>query len=72
MSCLKCGGRLVPEKLYVKEGLFNGFRCIMCGDVIDKQIIENRKFQKEGLSWGTREMIFLGQDLVIGVDQKMH
>ena len=72
MSCLKCGGRLAPERLHVRGGVFDGFRCIMCGDVIDEQILENRKIQGRELTWDTGEMIFLDQDLVRGVAQKKH
>jgi hypothetical protein len=72
MSCLKCGGRLAPERLYARGGVFNGFRCIMCGDVIDEQILENRKIQGRELTWDTGEMIFSDRDLVRGVAQKKH
>ena len=70
MSCLRCGGKLTPEKFYVQEGVFDGWRCIMCGEIIDEQILENRKFQYGGLSWDTGERIFLDRDLVIDVTQK--
>jgi hypothetical protein len=73
MPCLRCGGKLAPERVLVKGGkIFDGWRCIMCGDVIDEQILENRGLQKGVLRWDTGEIISLDRDLVIGVVQKKH
>ena len=71
MSCLKCGGRLTRERFYTEQGLFDGFRCVICGDVFDDLVLQHRKFQKGGITCLEEEMIFLDQDLVIGAIQKM-
>ena len=73
MNCPRCGAKFVtPERFYGEDGIFDGWRCIMCGDVFDEVILERREIQRSGgLLWDTREeMIFLDQDLVIGVSQK--
>jgi hypothetical protein len=71
MCCPKCGGKVTPEKLHTEQGLFDGWRCIMCGDVFDELILEHRKFQKGESSCNQEEMIFSDQDLAIDVFQKM-
>lgn len=70
MICIRCGGKVIPQKFYGEEGIFDGWRCIMCGDVFDEVILEHRGILNGGLSWNTGEMIFLDRDLVIGVTQK--
>jgi hypothetical protein len=40
--CHRCGGILVYEKYYGLEEQFWGWRCIGCGDIIDRIILENR------------------------------
>ena len=70
MNCPRCGGKVTPEKFYGEQGVFDGWRCIMCGDVFDEVILERRKVQRRELLWQTGEMIFLDRDLVIGVTQK--
>ena len=33
---------MVCEKFYSEEGEFFGWRCVVCGEVIDHVILENR------------------------------
>jgi hypothetical protein len=42
MRCHRCGGKMVYEKFYGEEGQFYGWRCIFCGEIVDKVISENR------------------------------
>jgi hypothetical protein len=42
MKCHRCGGKLVYEKFCANQGQFYGWRCIFCGEIIDKVILENR------------------------------
>lgn len=37
---------MVHEKLYYKVDPLGGWRCLFCGDYIDRVIQENRKFLK--------------------------
>jgi uncharacterized Zn finger protein len=69
--CPRCGGQLTKEELHTEQGVFDGSRCIMCGDVFDELILEHRKFQKGESSCNQEEMIFSDQDLAIDVFQKM-
>ena len=46
MKCSRCGGIMVYEKLYYKADQLGGWRCLFCGDYIDRVIQENRKFLK--------------------------
>jgi len=40
--CLKCNGTLVPESVDTQEGFSRTLRCVMCGEVVDPVILENR------------------------------
>jgi hypothetical protein len=42
MKCHRCKGSMVYEKFYGEEGEFSGWRCLVCGEVIDQVILENR------------------------------
>jgi len=45
-SCPKCGGKVTPEKIHSSQGAFDGWKCIMCGDVFDELVLEHRKLQR--------------------------
>jgi uncharacterized Zn finger protein len=68
--CPRCGGQLTKEELHTEQGVFDGSRCIMCGDVFDELILEHRRFQKGELTC-EEKTISSDQDLVIDVDQMM-
>ncbi len=42
MKCYRCGGVMVLEKFYGISEDFLGWRCIFCGEIVDKVILENR------------------------------
>lgn len=46
MKCSKCGGMMVYEKFQSKEDNFFGWRCIFCGEIVDRVILENRLGQR--------------------------
>lgn len=46
MNCHRCGGVMVYEKFYASHEHFSGWRCILCGDVVDQVILENRHWNK--------------------------
>lgn len=56
MVCPRCGGKVIPEKFYGDQGIFDGWRCIMCGDVFDEQILEHRKIQSGELLCTMKEL----------------
>ncbi len=42
MKCDRCGGSMAYEKFYGQAEDFFGWRCILCGEIIDRVILENR------------------------------
>jgi len=42
MRCNRCNGMMVYEKFYENCEHFFGWRCIVCGEIIDQVILENR------------------------------
>ena len=42
MRCQRCGGLMVYEKYYYSTEQFWGWRCVHCGEVIDRVILEHR------------------------------
>ena len=46
MKCRRCNGSMVLEQFYSEQGDFLGWRCIICGDIIDQVILENRHGRK--------------------------
>lgn len=48
MTCTKCDGLMVSERIVDLQGMssdlcVDGYRCLLCGDVIDATILEHRK-----------------------------
>jgi len=43
MKCNRCGSVMVYERFYGPDELFLGWRCILCGEIVDQLILENRK-----------------------------
>ena len=43
MKCHRCGSVMVYEKFYGHHEQFLGWRCILCGDIVDQVILENRQ-----------------------------
>jgi hypothetical protein len=46
MKCHRCGGAMVFERFYGASDQFSGWRCILCGEIVDPVIFENRLSQK--------------------------
>ena len=42
MKCHRCNGAMVYEKFYSEDGDFFGWRCVVCGEIIDQVILKNR------------------------------
>ena len=42
MKCHRCNGYMVYEQFDSEEGEFVGWRCIVCGDIVDEVILRNR------------------------------
>ncbi len=46
MKCHRCGGVMVFEKFYSTSEDFLGWRCVICGEIVDQVILENRNGKK--------------------------
>jgi hypothetical protein len=46
MKCYRCGGIMVHEKVYSKAELLGIWKCVLCGEYVDRVILENRQYQK--------------------------
>ncbi len=44
VKCQRCGGIMAYEKFYGNCEQFFGWRCVVCGDIVDKVIMENRLY----------------------------
>ena len=42
MRCYRCEGMMIYEKFYGDCEHFFGWRCIVCGEIIDQVILKNR------------------------------
>ncbi len=49
MCCHRCGGRMIFEKYYDLNSIFYGWRCVMCGEIIDPVILLHRLSQDADL-----------------------
>ena len=52
MSCVRCHGLMVPTRLEEAAGVtsggsLSGWKCLLCGEVIDSVITANRKHPQE-------------------------
>ncbi len=52
MTCERCNGLMVSEQICDLRGTSGdlsvvGYRCLLCGDVVDKTILANRRSSSE-------------------------
>ncbi len=50
MKCHRCNGTMAFERFYSEEGDFLGWRCVVCGEVIDYVILVNRYRNKQQMA----------------------
>jgi hypothetical protein len=43
MKCHRCGSLMVYERFYGPHEHFLGWRCVLCGEIVDQVILENRQ-----------------------------
>jgi hypothetical protein len=46
--CSRCGGKMVYESFLGPYEQFSGLKCVICGEVIDPIILQNRQLMKDG------------------------
>lgn len=54
MTCDRCEGLMVSERIYDFQGMgsdlcVNGYRCLLCGNLVDATILENRRRSTEAV-----------------------
>ena len=42
MKCYRCDGIMIYEKFYGLYEHFWGWKCLLCGEIVDEVIMENR------------------------------
>ena len=48
MKCNCCGGPMLYDQFFSSSDAFWGWKCLMCGEIIDPVILENRRLMREG------------------------
>jgi hypothetical protein len=54
MKCHRCGSMMVYERFYSLDEPFSGWRCILCGEIFDQVILENRQTKRGRQNRGKR------------------
>jgi hypothetical protein len=57
MTCERCDGLMVSERIHDFHGMSsdlctNGYRCLICGNLVDEMILENRRRSVADLDCG--------------------
>jgi len=48
MKCPRCRGAMTYDKFYGPGEQFWGWKCLICGEVVDPVILENRQRMRAG------------------------
>ncbi len=61
VCCRRCGGRMIYEKYYDVNGIFYGWHCVICGEIIDPVILLHRLSQdaKLEIPEGEENVVYL-------------
>jgi len=54
MKCHRCNGSMIYEKFYGEDGEFFGWRCIVCGDIIEPGDLEESAWTESGIDFMKR------------------
>jgi hypothetical protein len=46
--CSRCGGMMIYESFFCTDEQFTGLKCVICGEVIDPVILQNRLLMRAG------------------------
>ena len=55
MKCHRCGSLMVYERFYGPHEHFLGWRCVLCGEIVDQVILENRQANPGGQKSARRD-----------------
>ena len=48
IKCLRCRGVMVYDKFYGPHEHYWGWKCLICGEIVDPVILENRQLMRAG------------------------
>lgn len=48
MKCPRCGSTMMCDSFYGPNERFWGWNCLLCGEIIDPIILDNRKLMRSG------------------------
>jgi len=48
VKCHRCRGAMVYDKFYGLQEQFWGWKCLICGEIVDPVILENRQLMRAG------------------------
>jgi len=54
MKCLRCSGTMIYDKFYGLQEHYWGWKCLICGEIVDPVILENRQLMKAGQGMNLR------------------
>jgi hypothetical protein len=54
MKCLRCNSVMIYNKFYGPHENFWGWKCVLCGEIVDQVILENRQLLTMGQVPNTR------------------
>jgi hypothetical protein len=46
--CIRCGGAMAYEIFYGSNESFWGFKCVICGEIVDPVILQDRQMVSAG------------------------
>jgi hypothetical protein len=47
-KCLRCNGTIIYDKFYGPHEPFWGWKCLICGEIVDPVILHNRQLMRDG------------------------
>ncbi len=48
MKCIRCNSVMIFDKFYGLCEYFWGWKCVICGEIVDQVILENRELIRMG------------------------
>jgi len=55
-KCLRCKGAMVYDQFYGSYDQFWGWKCVICGEILDPVILENRQLMRSGQETNLRRL----------------
>jgi len=48
MKCFRCNSVMIYDKFYGSHEHFWGWKCVICGEIVDQVILDNRQLIRMG------------------------